>query len=228
VLLVVVVDGLDGLDAGVLLGGVVALVSGLVPVEDAADEGGDQERAGLGGGDGLDQGEEEGQVAVDAVLGLQDVRGLDTLPGGGDLDQDTVLGDTVVGVQLGKKKKSESVLKIIAGNSRQVVFQPYLDDGEGLVDGALGVKGQLGVDLGGDLAGNDLEDLLAELNEETVQGGIDLLVDGAALGLTVGNGRVNESCVLGLLGSSQDQGGVGGGILGLVLADSCVNVSKRI
>jgi hypothetical protein len=136
------------------------------------------------------------------VLGLKDVSGLDTLPGGGDLDEDTVLGDAVVGVQL--------------------------DDGEGLVNGGLGVEGQLGVNLGGDLAGNDLEDLLAELNEETVQGGIDLLVDGLALGLTEGNGSVDESGVLGLLRGSQDQGRVGGGILGLVLADSYEAVSNCI
>lgn len=100
VLLVVIEDILDGLDTGVLLGGVVALVGGLVPVEDTADEGGDQEGTSLGGGDGLDEGEHEGQVAVDAVLGLQDVGGLDTLVGGGNLDQDTVLGDTVGFVQL--------------------------------------------------------------------------------------------------------------------------------
>jgi hypothetical protein len=106
VLLVVVEDVLDGLDTGVLLGGVVALVGSLVPVENAADEGGDQEGTGLGGGNGLDQGEEEGQVAVDAVLGLQDVGGLDTLPGRGDLDEDTVLGDAVVGVQLEEKKQT--------------------------------------------------------------------------------------------------------------------------
>jgi hypothetical protein len=102
----------------------------------------------------------------------------------------------------------------------------YLDDGESLVNGGLGVEGQLGVNLGGDLAGNDLEDLLAELNEETVQGGLDLLVDSLALGLTEGNGSVDESGVLSLLGGSQDQGGVGGGILGLVLADSYETVSN--
>ena len=99
-LLVVVEDGLDGLDTGVLLGSVVALVGSLVPVEDTADEGGDQEGTGLGGGDGLDEGEHQGEVAVDAVLGLQDVGGLDTLVGGGNLDQDAVLGDTVLLVQL--------------------------------------------------------------------------------------------------------------------------------
>lgn len=101
-------------------------------------------------------------------------------------------------------------------------YLAYLDDGQGLVNGGLGVEGQLGVDLGGDLAGDDLENLLAELNKETVEGGIDLLVDGLAVGLAVGNSSIDESGVLGLLGGSQDQGGVGGGILGLVLADSCV------
>lgn len=92
---------------------------------------------------------------------------------------------------------------------------------QSLVNGGLGVKGQLGVDLSRDLAGDDLQDLLAELDEETVEGSLDLLVDGLALLLTVGNSSVNEGSVLGLLGSGQDQGGVGGGILGLVLADGC-------
>lgn len=68
VLLVVVVDVLHRLDTGVLLRGVVLLGGVLVPVQDAADEGGDEEGPGLGGGDGLDDGEHEGQVAVDAVL----------------------------------------------------------------------------------------------------------------------------------------------------------------
>ena len=110
----------------------------------------------------------------------------------------------------------------------RVNSQSYLDDGEGLVNGGLGVEGQLGVNLGGDLARNNLEDLLAELNKETVQGGIDLLVNGPALGLTESNSGIDESGVLGLLGGSQDQGGVGGGILGLVLADSYESVSNCI
>lgn len=99
-LLVVVEDALDGLDTGVLLGGVVTLVSGLVPVEDTADEGRDEVGTGLSGSDGLDGGEHEGQVAVDAVLGLEDLSGLDTLPGGGDLDEDAVAGDAVLLVEL--------------------------------------------------------------------------------------------------------------------------------
>ena len=103
----------------------------------------------------------------------------------------------------------------------------YLDDLKGLVDGALGVEGQLGIDLSRDLTGNDLQDLLAELNQETVQSGLNLLIDGLALSLTVGNGGIDQSSVLRLLGSSQDQGGVGGGILGLVLADSCDTLAIR-
>lgn len=37
--------------------------------------------------------------------------------------------------------------------------------------------------------------------------------------LAILNGLVNQSGVLGLLGSSKDEGGVGGGVLGLVLFD---------
>jgi hypothetical protein len=149
------------------------------------------------------------------VLRLEDVGGLDTLVGGGNLDQDAVLGDADLLVQL-----LENELAFGSTIATGVIFT-YLDDVEGLVDGALGVEGQLGVDLGRDLAGDDFQDLLAELDQEAVQGGLDLIVDGATLLLAVGNGGVDESGILGLLGSSQDQGGVGGGILGLVLADGC-------
>lgn len=95
----------------------------------------------------------------------------------------------------------------------------YLDDVEGLVNGGLGVEREAGIDLSGDLAGDDLEDLLAELDKQTVEGGIDLLVESLALSLTLGDGGIDEAGVLGLLGGGEDQGGVGGGILRLVLAN---------
>lgn len=104
----------------------------------------------------------------------------------------------------------------------------YLDDVKGLVDGSLGVERQLGVDLSRDLAGDDLQDLLAELNQETVQGGVDLVGDGLAVLLAVGNSSIDESGILGLLGCGQDQGGVGGGILGLVLADGCDTLAHAV
>jgi hypothetical protein len=99
-LLVVVEDGLDGLDTGVLLLGVVLLSRSLVPVEDTTDEGRDEEGTGLSGGNSLDQGEHEGQVGVDAVVALQDLGGLDTLPCRGNLDQDTLLANALLLVKL--------------------------------------------------------------------------------------------------------------------------------
>lgn len=92
---------------------------------------------------------------------------------------------------------------------------------QGLVNAGLGVKGEAGVDLGGDLAGDDLQDLLAELDQETVEGSVDLGVDVLAglLALRVRDSLVNELGILGLLGCGEDEGGVGGGVLGLVLGD---------
>ena len=75
---------------------------------------------------------------------------------------------------------------------------------QGLVDGGLGVKRQLGVDLGGDTAGDNLQDLAAERNQYAVEGGLDLLVDGTGGLLADGNGFVNQLGVVGLLGGSQD------------------------
>jgi hypothetical protein len=99
--------------------------------------------------------------------------------------------------------------------------QTHLDEVQGLVDGSLGIEGEAGVDLGGHLAGDDLEDLAAELDEETVQGAVDLLVEGLTLRLAVLDGGIHQVRVLGLLAGGQDQGGVGGGIVRLVLADGC-------
>lgn len=93
----------------------------------------------------------------------------------------------------------------------------YLDDVKSLVDRSLGVEGEGGIDLSGDLAGDDLENLLAELDKEVVESGINLLLRGAGALLGLSDGGVEESAVLGLLGGSENQGGVGGGILGLVL-----------
>ena len=80
VLLVVVEDGLDALDTGVLGTRVLLLGSRLEPVKNAAHEGGDEESASLSGSNSLDLREHEGEVAVDSVLGLQNLGGLDALP----------------------------------------------------------------------------------------------------------------------------------------------------
>ncbi len=142
--LVVVVDRGDGLDAGVV--GAVVVAVGLVllvPVENAAYEGRDEGGLGFGGGDGLVDAEEEGHVAVDALF-FEDLGGLDALPCGGELDEDAVAGDAGL---------------VVHG-----------DDVAGLRDGLFGVVGEAGVDLGGDAAGDDVEDLEAEGYVEMLEG----------------------------------------------------------
>lgn len=92
---------------------------------------------------------------------------------------------------------------------------------EGLVDGGLGIEREAGIDLSGDLSRDDLENLLAELNKETVESVVDLLVDIALSLLGVLDSVVDQLSILGLLGGSEDERGVGGSILGLVLANGC-------
>lgn len=91
---------------------------------------------------------------------------------------------------------------------------------QGLFHRGLGVKREARVNLSGDLAGDDLKDLLAELDKQTVESGIDLLVESRALVLARSDGGVDKAGIFGLLGSRKDQRGVGGSILGLVFADS--------
>jgi hypothetical protein len=99
-LLVVVENVLDRLDTGVLLLGVLLLGGGLVPVKDTANEGRNEESAGLSSSDGLDLREHEGEVGVDSVLGLEDLGGLDALPCRCYLDENALLADTLLLVQL--------------------------------------------------------------------------------------------------------------------------------
>ena len=100
VLLVVVEDLLDALDTRVLLLGVLLLVSGLVPVKDTANERRDEVSTGLSGSNGLNLREHEGKVAVDTVLGLQDLSSLDALPCRGELDENALLVNASLLVEL--------------------------------------------------------------------------------------------------------------------------------
>lgn len=56
-----------------------------------------------------------------------------------------------------------------------------LNDVKSLVDGSLGVEGEPSINFRGDLSGDDLQDLLSELNQQTVEGEVDLLFDVLAL-----------------------------------------------
>ena len=76
---------------------------------------------------------------MDAVVTLELARGLDTLPGRGDLDEDALLLDADGLVE------GNELLRLRLGR-------------------LLGV-GETGVDFSRDTAGDDLQDLLAELDE---------------------------------------------------------------
>ena len=191
-LLVVVVDGGDGDHARIFARGVVTVVLGLVPVEDAAHERGDQEGAGFGTGTGLGEGEQQGQVALDALF-LQDFGGTDAFPGGGQLDQDAIVGD--------------------AG------FVVEADQLAGLGDAGVGVEGETGIHLGGDAARDDFQYFQTYVDRQLVARVDDLLCLVLALGLGPVDGVFDQRRVLGDLGCLQHQGGVGGGIDGLVALD---------
>ena len=65
----------------------------------SADEGRDESYTGLRAGNSLTKAKEESEVAVDAIIALEFPSSLDTLPGGSDLDQDTILLDANALVQ---------------------------------------------------------------------------------------------------------------------------------
>ena len=118
-----------------------------IPVEDAADKRGDQGRSDFGAADGLGEAEQQGHVAVDPFF-FEDFRSFDPFPGGGELDQD-----------------------------------PFSVDAGGFVEGdqmagffhaAFDVKGEAGVDFGGDASGDDFQDLKAKIDKDLV----DDLLDG--------------------------------------------------
>lgn len=94
-LLIVVEDLTDGLDTRILL--VLVSRSGLVllvPVQNTTDEGRDEGDTSLSTSHGLAKTEQEGEIAVDLVVAFEFTGSLDTLPGGGDLDENAFLADT--------------------------------------------------------------------------------------------------------------------------------------
>ena len=132
---------------------------------------------------------------MDALF-FEDFCGLDAFPCGGELDEDALAGDAG-GFVLG-------------------------DDVAGGLDGALGVVGEAGVDFGGDAAGDDREDLLAEGYGEGLEGEVgDVVVGCAGAGGLTGllEDIVDDRLVLRHAGRCGDERGIRGGILWLVLLD---------
>lgn len=91
VLLVVVENSLDGCDTGVFLGRIGLSSLCLVPIHDTSNKRRNKESASLSSGNSLNFGEQQGKVAIDLVITLEDARGLNTFPCGSNLDQNTGL-----------------------------------------------------------------------------------------------------------------------------------------
>lgn len=95
----------------------------------------------------------------------------------------------------------------------------YLNNMQRLLHTRLLIKREARIHLRRHLARHDLQNLAAKLHEQIIERGVDLGIDVLAVLLAVGDGLVDELGVLLLLGGCQDEGGVGGGVLRLVLAD---------
>lgn len=130
---------------------------------------------------------------MNVVIPLQLPGGLNSFPSGSDLDQHSVPVNS---------------LSFVQG-----------DDLLGLGDSGLLVIRQGSVDLGGNSTRDDLEDLLSKLDEQSVHGVGDLVIDGTSLLLGPFDGRVDELGVGRLVDGGEDEGGVGGSVLGLVDGD---------
>ena len=101
VLLVVVVDLCDGHDTGIFMRCIRFLAFRLlVPVENTTDKGADEGYASFSTSNSLTETKEKGQVAVDTVFLFQFTGSLNTIPSRGNLDQDSLLGDTLLLVEL--------------------------------------------------------------------------------------------------------------------------------
>ena len=112
-----------------------------MPVENAPDEGRNEEGARIGGGDRLGEREHERHVAVDS-LALELVGGFHAFPGRGELDENAVVADP----------------SLLVGG----------DEGLGLGDHRLGVEREIGVHFGRHPAGDDGGQFRAEVDRDPV------------------------------------------------------------
>ena len=95
----------------------------------------------------------------------------------------------------------------------------YVNDMQCLINASLLVERELCIDFRRNLARNNLQDLTTELHKQIVKCSVDLIIDVLAVLLAILACIIQKLCIFGFLGSCEDQGWVGGGILGLILVD---------
>ena len=132
------------------------------------------------------QREEQRHVAIDAFF-LQNFGGADAFPGRSDLYEDALASDAVL---------------LVKGNKAA-----------GLGDETLGIEGEAGVGLGRDASGNNLQNLLAELDQQVVHNLGDKRFAAEGRFPPIGNRPLDEAFVAGHLSGLQDERGVSGRVL---------------
>mmetsp|Transcript_24560 Transcript_24560/g.53669 ORF Transcript_24560/g.53669 Transcript_24560/m.53669 type:complete len:339 (-) Transcript_24560:508-1524(-) len=130
-------------------------VVSLDPLQHTSREGGDEGSLGLGCRHRLADPKHQGDVGLDAVT-LQGLSAADALPGARKLDEDACAAHTG---------------SLVQG-----------DDAAGARLGCCCVEGQADVDLGGDVAGNMGQDLLAQVDRQVVNGKGDGISGGLGSG----------------------------------------------
>jgi len=151
---------------------------------------GDEGHSRLRAGDGLVEAEEQREVAMNAFF-FKHFRSTDAGPRGSDLDQNPVMADAGL---------------IILG-----------DNAARLGNGGLGVEGEPRIDLGGDPAGDDFENALAESHREALEGQFGHIGVAGVIALLVTRffeNAVDKLLIMRHLRSGRDERGVGGGVGG--------------
>ena len=197
-LLVVFVDFADGNHARIFCRRVLFLVGvSFVPVEDTANKRRNQEDARFGASASLSEGEQQRQVTVDAFF-FQLFSGANALPGGSQLDKNTIVADARVVIQL--------------------------DDALGFRDRRFSIIGEACIHFSGNTARDQFQDFETDVHRQLVGSIEDLLRAIAALATCPGHSVINQLTVLRDLSRAENQGRVGGGILRLIQLH-CRNIS---
>ena len=97
--------------------------------------------------------------------------GFDTFPGGGKLDQHARFVDTDGFVELSRSVQS----------GLKSARSTYFNDMKGLVDGPFDIEGETGIHFRRDSSRNNLQDLVAEFNEQPVKCCVHFLLNGVSL-----------------------------------------------
>ncbi len=185
---VVGVDLADRLHTRISVGCVRAATRLDVPIEDASDKRGNEKDAGVGTSRRLAKRKHQSQIAVDA-LSLKHLGGLDTLPGGSDLDQDMLASDATRG---------------IGG-----------DDRAGLRDRCGRIEREVGIDFRRDASRNDPGKLAPERDGETVANRRDRCLRIAGLTASPRDRLVHEVSIDRVFDRLEQQGRVRGAVLRL-------------